>query len=72
MTASACSEPTVPDPSQLVLGIDVSGKQLDLAWSDGRIPSAVAYDDAGLATLLKLLRDTPAALVVKLNSEGVG
>jgi transposase len=71
MSASACSDPTLPDPSKLVLGIDVSGKQLDLAYSDGHVPNPVAYDDAGLAKLRKQLRDKPAALVVLESTGGI-
>jgi transposase len=71
MPAPANSDPTLPDPSRPVLGIDVSGKQLDLAWSDGQTSESVAYDDAGLATVLKLLRDKPAALVVLESTGGI-
>jgi transposase len=71
MPAPASSDPTRPDPSKLVLGIDVSGKQLDLAFSDGQAPEPLAYDDAGLAKLLTLLRDKPAALVVIESTGGI-
>lgn len=62
---------------QRVLGIDVSRKRLDLAWSDGACggeaftPPPVAYDDDGLCRLLQLLREQPPSLVVLESTGGL-
>jgi len=54
-----------PTPATLpVLGIDVCKQRLDLAYSDGHIPPPLDYDAKGLQSLLKLLKERPAALVV--------
>lgn len=71
MPAPANTDPTRPDPSKPVLGIDVSGKQLDLAYCNNQWPEPVPYDDAGMARLLQLLRDTPVALIVLESSGGI-
>lgn len=60
-----------PDAAKPVLGIDVSGKRLDLAFSDGLIPDALDYDAAGLGKLLQLLRDKPVTLVVVEATGGI-
>ena len=65
----ACPHDPVPGP---VLGIDVSRRRLDLAWSDDRpAPAPIDYDDAGLGALLALLRQRPAALVVVESTGGI-
>jgi len=57
--------------TQRVLGIDVSKKRLDLAWSDGAMPPPVSYDADGLRRLLQLLREQPAAMVVLESTGGI-
>lgn len=58
-------------PSLPVLGIDVCLERLDLAYADGRLPPPLAYDDAGLAALLDLLRERPVSLVVVESTGGI-
>jgi transposase len=53
------------------LGIDVSKRRLDLAYSDGPVPSPLDYDDGGLAALLELLGRRPASLVVVESTGGI-
>jgi transposase len=63
--------PLPPAAAKPVLGIDVSGKRLDLAFSDGQIPDAIDYDAAGLGKLLQLLHDKPVTLVVVESTGGI-
>ncbi len=65
------SDQSVNDSSKLVLGIDVSGKRLDLAFSDGHVPDPIDYDEKGLAILLQILREKPVALVVIESTGGI-
>ena len=65
------SNPTSSDSSKPVLGIDVSGKRLDLAYSDGQVPTPVDYDPDGLRKLIQLLADKPASLVVCESTGGI-
>jgi transposase len=58
-------------PAQLTLGIDVSKRRLDLAYSDGHAPAPIDYDDQGLRALLQLLRQRPASLVVVESTGGI-
>lgn len=58
-------------PGLPVLGVDVSKDRLDLAYCDGHAPAALAYDEAGLRTLLGLLRERPASLVVVESTGGI-
>jgi transposase len=60
-----------PQPVPLTLGIDVCKARLDLAYSDGHAPEPLAYDDAGLAALLEMLRGKPAGLVVVESTGGI-
>ena len=59
-------------PAELpAMGIDVCLQRLDLAYSDGHLPAPLAYDQAGLAALLELLRQRPASLVVVESTGGI-
>lgn len=62
---------SVPTVVQPVLGIDVSKERLDLAWSDGQLPTPLAFDEQGLEALLRLLAQRPPALVVVESTGGI-
>lgn len=56
---------TTPQEATLpTVGIDVGGKRLDVAWSDGGRALQLAHDAAGIAALLAALAARPARLVV--------
>ena len=57
-------ETTQEGPALPTLGIDVGGKWLDVAWSDGGKPLRLPHDAAGIAALLAALAARPARLVV--------
>lgn len=57
-------EPMPEEATRPTLGIDVGGKWLDVAWSDGGTPLRLANDAAGVAALLAALERRPVRLVV--------
>lgn len=57
-------ETTPQGPDLPTLGIDVGGKRLDVAWSDGGRMLQLAHDAAGIAALLAALAARPVRLVV--------
>lgn len=61
---------TLPDTG-LTLGIDICKDRLDLAYSDGQIPEAIAYDRNGLAKLVRLLAKRPVDLVIIESTGGI-
>jgi transposase len=60
---------STPAPTKTVLGIDVSKETFDLAFAGDPKTLKLAYDDAGLRRLERLLRKRPVELVVV---EGTG
>jgi len=56
---------TTPQEAPLpTVGIDVGGRWLDVAWSDGGTPRRLPHDAAGIAALLAALAARPVRLVV--------
>jgi transposase len=68
MTASSAIAQATPG---LVMGIDVSKNRLDLAYSDGQMPTSIDYTADGLAWLLAVLKQRPVDLVVVESTGGI-
>lgn len=65
------SSPTASTAPRLVMGIDVSKHRLDLAYSDGEVPTPIDYTPEGLRALLALLKQRPVSLVVVESTGGI-
>lgn len=65
------SSPAAPSSPRLVMGIDVSKRRLDLAYSDGDLLTPLDYSPDGLRQLVAMFARRPVDLVVVESTGGV-